>query len=290
MYTGKGISMGLLTLLARRFVAGQNISNAMKAVKALNDLNIMATIDYLGEDVTSVEDATKAADEYIRLLDEIDKQKLDSNVSLKMTMMGLDFDPEFCYKNVKRIVEQAAKYDNFVRIDMEGSPVTQITLDLFYRLRAEHPNVGIVIQSYLYRTEKDAIEIAEKGYNVRLCKGAYKEKEDVAFQKKEKVNENYLDLAKILLDGNGKTAIATHDRKMIEPLRDYIQQKQIRKDMYEWQMLYGIERKLQTQLAKDGEPVRVYVPYGDDWLGYFSRRMMERKENFFFALRHFIRG
>lgn len=282
--------MGLLTIMARRFVAGQTIKQAMNAVKSLNAQNIMATIDFLGEDVKSKQEATAAADEYLRLLDAIDEHKVNSNVSLKLTMMGLEIDSEFCFENVKRIVEHAAGYNNFVRIDMEGSPVTQVTLDIFKRLREQYSNVGIVLQAYLYRTEKDAEEISAKGYNVRLCKGAYKEPAEIAFPKKEEVNENYIKLAKILLDGEGKTAIATHDRKMIEPLKEYIQENQIAREKYEWQMLYGIERKLQAELAKQGEAVRVYVPYGNDWLGYFSRRMMERKENFLFAVRHFLKG
>jgi len=282
--------MGLLTLAAKRFVAGEKVGDAIAAVRRLNETGILATIDHLGENVNNQEEAKAAADAYLLILDEIAKSGVKSNVSLKLTMMGLEIDAEFCYRNVRRLVETAAKHGNFVRVDMEGSPVTEITLDLFHRFYEEFENVGIVIQAYLYRSEADVRKLVALKAPVRLCKGAYKEPPDVAFPKKEEVNESYLKLARMLLDGGGKTAIATHDRAMIEPLQAYIRERKIPRERYEWQMLYGIERDLQRELARQGETVRVYVPYGTDWLGYFKRRMMERKENFLFAAKHFFAG
>lgn len=282
--------MGLLTLLARRFVAGQTITEAAAAIRKLNSNNILATVDFLGENVSNQEEALLAADEYIRILEEIENRGLDCNVSLKLTMMGLEVDSDFCFKNVRRIVEKAQDLGNFVRIDMEGSPVTQATLDIFERLYANFPNVGIVIQAYLHRSEKDIRYLAQRGVNVRLCKGAYKEGPEVAFQSKEEVNRNFLRLAEILLKGKGKTAIATHDKKILYDLKQTLRDWKIESERYEFQMLYGIERKLQLALAREGEPFRVYVPYGTDWLGYFSRRMIERRENLLFAVKHFLLG
>lgn len=282
--------MGILAFMARRFVAGEKVEDAMEAVRRLNGLSIVATVDHLGENVHTKEEATAAADAYLVLLDAIAESKVDSNVSIKLTMMGLEIDPEFAYANTRRIIEKAASHRNFVRIDMEGSPVTQTTLDLYRRFRSEFPNVGIVIQAYLLRSEEDIAALAAEKANVRLCKGAYKEPPEVAFPKKEEVNENYLKLAKRMLMSEAYLAVATHDRKMIEPLRAFIAEQKIPKSRYEWQMLYGIERGLQKSLAAEGERVRIYVPYGTDWLGYFKRRMMERKENFLFAFKHLFKG
>lgn len=282
--------MGILSFLAKRFVAGETLDSAMKAIKRLNDWDILATVDHLGENVSNRDEARLSADAYLDLLDEIYKTGVKSNVSIKLTMMGLEIDPEFCFENVGRIIDKATDLGNFVRIDMEGSPVTKATLDLYDRMRESCDNIGIVIQSYLYRSEEDIRRLAARGDNVRLCKGAYKEAKDIAFQDKADVNENFLKLAEILLSGESHTAIASHDRKMIEPLREFIRENGIPKERYEFQMLYGIERDLQKTLAREGEKVRVYVPYGTDWLGYFSRRMMERRENLFFAVKHFFRG
>ncbi len=282
--------MGLLTLLAKRFIAGLTVHDAMRAVERLNRNGILATIDHLGENVHSREEATAAADEYIRILDEIDKTGVQSNVSVKLTMMGLEIDSYFCAENVARIVKKAKELNNFVRIDMEGSAVTQVTLDVFERLHAEFDNVGIVIQSYLYRSEADVRRLNDDKINIRLCKGAYKEPREIAYPQKEAVNESYLKLARLILTEGGHVGLATHDDKMIEPLMAFIKERNIPTSSYEWQMLYGIRRARQEQLAAAGETVRVYVPYGSDWVGYFSRRMMERKENFFFAFRHFFKG
>lgn len=282
--------MRFLTFMARRFVAGDTVSDAMKAVAALNKHHILATIDHLGENIHTKEEATAAADAYLEIFDAIEKSGVESNASIKLTMMGLEIDPEFCFENVQRLLDRAGKMRNFVRIDMEGSGVTESTIQLFYRLREIHPHVGIVIQAYLRRSEADVRRAAEAGANVRLCKGTYKEPSEIAFPTKEEVNESYLKLAKILLDGKGHVALATHDPKMIEPLKEYIREKNIPRERYEWQMLYGIAREMQRQIAASGDTMRVYVPYGTDWFGYFSRRMIERKENTFFVLKHFLRG
>jgi len=282
--------MGLLEFAAKRFVAGKDIVSAVKGIKKLNKLNILATVDFLGENVSNKSEASEAANEYLVILDEIEKHNLKCNVSLKLTMMGLEIDQDFCFENVLRIVKKAARLDNFVRIDMEGSPVTKATLDVFERLYKDHKNVGIVLQAALFRSLDDARKYSEMGVNIRLCKGAYKEADTIAYSSKIDVNKNYLRICRLLLEGRGKVAIATHDQKMIDPIAAYIKENNIESQRYEWQMLYGIERNTQKNFAKNREAVRVYVPYGNDWLGYFSRRMMERKENFFFALKHFLRG
>jgi proline dehydrogenase len=282
--------MGLLELAARRFVAGRSIDEAVRAIRQLNDAGIVATVDFLGENVSTKEDATAAADEYLHILGSIQENALNCNVSVKLTMMGMEVDPDFCFENVSRIISKAQELNNFVRIDMEGSAVTKLTLDLFDRFHEKFDNVGIVIQAYLHRSEEDIRRLAETGVNVRLCKGAYKEPAEVAIQKKEDVNSNYLRLGKILLDGNGKACIATHDPNMIEPLIAYINERQLPPERYELQMLYGIQRKLQRRMAEDGHTVRIYVPYGTDWLGYFTRRMMERRENFLFAFKQFFKA
>ncbi len=282
--------MGILAFLARRFIAGEGLDDAVAAIRQLNALNISATVDNLGENVKTKEEATRSADAYLDILDAIGTHKLDANVSVKLTMMGMEIDPDFCYENAGRIVNKAKDMGVFVRIDMEGSPVTQLTLDLMRRFRKDYDQVGIVIQAMLRRSEEDIRLLAEEGVNVRLCKGAYKEPDSIAFPKKEDVNENYIKLAKLLIDGQGKVCLATHDRKMIEPIKAYIEEAKLPKERYEWQMLYGIERDLQKELANQGHNVRVYVPYGSDWLGYYTRRMMERKENFLFAMKHFFGG
>jgi proline dehydrogenase len=275
--------------LAKRFVAGETMDKAIIAVKKLNDKKIKCTLDILGEDVTNKNEAESLANGYIALLEEIKKNKLDSHVSLKLTMMGLKVDKDFCLKNTERIVKKAKELKNFVRVDMEGSDVTQVTLDIFYALYKKYPeNVGIVLQAYLFRTEKDVQDVLKKKARLRLCKGAYKEPAEIVYKKMDDIRINFLKLSKMLLDKGNYPAIATHDKVLIGQVLDYIKEKKIKKDKYEFQMLYGIQRALQEKLAAEGHNVRIYVPYGTAWLKYTYRRLREKKENVFFVMRHFF--
>lgn len=283
--------MGVMLFLARRFVAGETIEGAVEATGALNEKRIHVTLDILGENVTNEAEATALADGYIGLLDEIALRKLDANVSIKLTMMGLEISDAFCRANVERILRKAEDYGNFVRVDMEGSAYTQRTLDLFYDMYRAHPgNVGIVLQSYLYRTEKDVEDAIKAGCRVRLCKGAYKEPKEVAYPRKDDVNAAYVKLMKRLLQAGNYPGIATHDLKIVSDALEYVREQGINPDRFEFQMLYGIRRDVQAKLAADGYNMRVYVPYGTAWFPYFYRRMRERKENVLFVLKHMFSG
>ncbi len=276
--------------VTHRFVAGDNIDEAVEAIRQLNRKRISATFDHLGESISSEAETRAEVSEYIRLLDEIDRNALDSNVSVKLTQLGLDIDPQLCYENTRRLVEDAREHRNFVRIDMEDSPRTDATLDIFRRLRGEFDNVGIVIQSYLYRSEQDIRDLLAMGARIRLCKGAYKEPESVAWPDKADVDANYVKLMKILLDSPIYHGIATHDEKMIAATRQYAAERGISSDHYEFQMLYGIRRDLQEKLIAEGYRMRVYVPYGDAWYPYFMRRLAERPANVWFILKNLIKG
>lgn len=279
--------------LVERFVSGETLDDAINAVKKLNQENIIASLDHLGENVENEEEAKKSADVYIEILERINKEKIDSNVSIKLTQMGLDIGEEFCYKNVKKIVETAKKLKNFVRIDMESSDYTDRTINIYDELRKEFPeNVGIVLQAYLYRTERDLKELFEKGFlNVRICKGAYKEPKEIAFPKKKDVDENFKKLIRICFENLDKVypAIATHDEKIINWSIDYIKQNNIPADKFEFQMLYGIRYELQKKLVEAGYRMRVYVPYGKEWYPYFMRRLGERPANLFFIIKNIFR-
>ena len=275
--------------VSRRFVSGETQEQAISAVKDLNQKGFLATLDRLGENVTNQEEAIRAADDYLLLLDKINQNGIDSNVSCKLTQMGLDLDFEFCLNNVKRIVERAKGYNNFVRIDMEDSPRTDKTLQVCFTLHREYQNVGAVIQSYLYRSEEDVRKLLEQKIRIRLCKGAYKEPKTVAFQKKKEVDENFVKLMKMMLKSGVYHGIATHDDKMVQATIDFAKKENITKESYEFQFLYGIRRELQEELVKQRYNVRIYVPYGDQWYPYFMRRMAERPANLFFVAKNFFR-
>ncbi len=281
--------MGLLTLMARRFVAGKTAEAAVCAVKKLNAQNISVTLDILGEDVADRAEALKAADDYIVLLDLIAAEGVDASVSLKLTMMGLEIDDTFCYENVLRVVKAAARHGNFVRVDMEGSAVTGRTLDVVRKVFAQSPNVGAVIQSYLRRSEADVEALSEAGIKTRLCKGAYREPEAVAFQDKRDVNSSFSKLMQMLLKDGGDPAIATHDPALIAECKQIVSRNGLGKDRFEFQMLYGIRSALQRQLVAEGYRVRCYVPFGTHWLPYFLRRLRERRANVFFVLKNLFR-
>lgn len=276
--------------VAHRFVAGETIPDAVEAVRVLNQKGFSASVDYLGEMVTNKEDAQRATDEYIRALKEIHASHLNSNVSLKLTQFGLGIDEEFCRSNVEQVVKCAVELNNFVRIDMEGSPYTDSTLRVFTSLRKQYENVGIVIQAYLYRSEKDIQDVLQLRSRIRLCKGAYKEPPEIAFKEKRGTDANFVKLMKILLTSGVYHGIATHDPAMIRATKDFAQEKNIGKDQFEFQMLYGVRRDLQENLLKEGYGVRVYVPYGEEWYSYLMRRMAERPANLLFVLRNLIRG
>jgi proline dehydrogenase len=278
--------LGILTLFAKRFIAGETKEEAVEAVRKLNSDGLKTTLDVLGENVSSEKMATDLADLYIDLLHTIEKENITANVSLKLTQMGLDISNEFCFENVSRIIETARKLNNFVRIDMEGSDYTQRTLDLVYRWFDKYGNVGTVIQAMLYRSEADIDELIRRGIKIRLCKGAYKEPKSIAFQKMDDVNDNYLKLAKKLLKSNLFHSMATHDNAMIESIKKYADEYSINKDHYEFQMLYGINRPAHKKLVDEGYGMLIYVPFGTHWFPYYYRRLRERKENILFILKH----
>ena len=279
----------LLFPVARRFVAGHTIPEALSAVRRLNADGILTTLDVLGENVTERRAADVAVQTYLETLDWIQRQGLSSNVSLKLTQMGLDISTDYCLRNVARICERAAAGRNFVRIDMEGSTYTERTLALFYDLFQKHQNVGVVIQAYLHRSEQDVRKLIELGARVRLCKGAYKESPNLAVQTMAAVRQNFMTLGSLLLSHGIHAAIATHDDALISWTKNYVARHQIPKDRFEFQMLYGVRSETQRQLADQGYLMRVYVPFGTYWLPYFYRRMRERKENIAFVLKNLFR-
>ena len=282
--------MNIFLFLAKRFIAGETFEQAKEVVKRLNDRGFLVTIDILGESVTNKEQAEKARDSYIELLSNINTVGLNSNVSLKHTQMGLDINDSYCYENVVKIVKTAVEYKNFVRIDMEGSRYTQRTIDIFKKIHGVYPeNIGMVIQSYLFRSKKDIIHAIENRHCIRLCKGAYKEPPDIAFPDKRDVNKNYKEMAKDLILKGNYPAIATHDERLINIAESFAKENNIPKDRFEFQMLYGIRRDLQKRLIDEGYRVRIYVPYGTYWMPYTIRRIRERKENLWFVLRNIFR-
>ena len=278
--------------LTTRFVAGETIDDAASAIREINKLGCTASFDHLNESVACREETEEEVREYLRVLSRIDAMGIRSNVSIKLTQFGLGIDPELAYTNARAVVVEAAERGNFVRVDMEGSNVTQVTIDIFKRLRDEFDlnTVGIVVQSYLRRTEADVLELLKIPARIRLCKGAYNEGPEVAFPDKKDVDANYVKLMRVLLSSGTYHGIATHDERMIEATVDHVKRENISKDKFEFQMLYGVRRDLQEQLARDGYNVRVYVPYGKHWYPYFMRRLAERPANVWFITKNLLRG
>jgi proline dehydrogenase len=283
---------GFFKRLTTRFVAGEDIAETVEAIRQINADGCTASFDHLNESVTSEAETQDEVREYLHILKAIDDTGIRSNVSIKLTQFGLKIDPELAYRNARAVVADAAQRGNFVRVDMEGSDVTQVTLDIFQKLRAEFGlnDVGIVLQSYLYRTYEDAVAMTEIPARVRICKGAYNESADVAFPEKKDTDANYIKVMQHLLSSGTYHGIATHDPKMIEATIQYANQNGIGKDAFEFQMLYGIRRDLQRQLAKDGYNMRVYVPYGKHWYPYFMRRLAERPANIWFIMKNLFKG
>ncbi len=277
--------MKLPYVLAKRFVAGENLTQAVPKVADLNEAGIKVTLDLLGENVKDRSTADEMLQHYIELLEGINSQGIDSSISIKLTMLGLDIDRDYCRDNLFKLLDTARKYDQFIRIDMEGSENTQVTIDLFKEAFQKYgKHVGIVIQAYLHRTKTDIQELAELGADVRLCKGAYNENERVALQKMSDIREAFKEYSAILLSKTIYPRIATHDEELIEWVKTYAAENKIGKSRFEIQMLYGLRQETCKQLATDGYNVRVYVPYGTMWFPYFTRRLKERKENIWFVL------
>jgi proline dehydrogenase len=269
---------------ANRFVAGETLESALAAVRALNAKGITASLDLLGESVTNENEARQAGREYLRILDRIHQEKLDGNVSLKLTAMGLDISEDLCVAVTQNVLERARQYGTFVRLDMEGSAYTERTLRIFEdRLYPSYKeNVGIVLQSYLYRTMQDVQRANQLRCRVRICKGAYQEPASVAYPEKKDVDANYIRcMHALMLEGN-YPGIATHDEAIIAEARRFAKEKGIPTDRYEFQMLYGVRRDLQEQLVREGYRMRVYVPFGTQWYPYLMRRLAERPANIAF--------
>ena len=278
--------------LSSRFVAGLEIDDALRAAQAVNSQGMTATLDSLGESVATEAEAQKAAEIYHQLLDAIAAKKLKANISVKLTQMGLEMSPELACKIAAGLTEHARATGNFLRIDMEGSSLTQVTLDLVKSLHAREEyrgHIGIVIQAYLYRSEADIQQLIELGIRVRLCKGAYQEPAAIAFPKKADVDANYVRLSGILLSSPIYHGIATHDEAMIEAAKAHASNHGIRAEHFEFQMLYGVRRDLQRKLIREGYNVRIYIPFGREWYPYFMRRLAERPANVLFLAKNYFR-
>ena len=300
-------SWGLAWHAASRFVAGERAEDAIRAVRELNKRGINATLDHLGEHTSTADEAQRATDDILLILDEIDKARVRANVSIKLTQIGMGLDEEICRQNLVRILEQVKKCNNFLRIDMEDTPYTDITISLYQSMLQRGFNtcqVGLVLQAYLYRTEADLRRLLNYRAHIRLVKGAYMESPDKAYPKKADTDANFDLLTKIMIDATLKIeqkegsldgrippvpAIASHDEKRIAFAKQYAEKVRLPIEAIEFQMLYGIRRDLQAQLVKEGYPVRVYVPYGTHWYPYFMRRLAERPANIWFFISNFLR-
>jgi proline dehydrogenase len=281
------------TRLNARFVAGMQPEDALRVAEAVNRQGISVTLDSLGESVTSPTEAHRAADVYHVLLDSIAERGLDANISIKLTQMGVQQSPTLAESIVENLVQHARSTQNFVRVDMEDSRLTQDTLDIVRRVHAHadlRGAVGVVIQSYLYRSQADIEQLLADGIRVRLCKGAYNEPPEVAFPSKAEVDANFFRLAKMLIDSPIYHAMATHDEALVDKIKAYATESAIEPSHFEFQMLYGVRRDLQRKLVSEGYKVRVYVPFGSEWYPYFMRRLAERPANLLFLARNFFRS
>jgi proline dehydrogenase len=275
--------------LAKRFIAGETIAEAMDAVASLNAAGMTATLDFLGEDVTVRGEAERTRDAYFELLEAIRVRGVETNVSVKLSAMGLLIDEHFALENLRAVLSVAARNrDPFVRIDMEGTAVTDATLRVFERAFAETPNVGPVLQAYLKRTPGDVERAIALGARVRLCKGAYGEPPALAYKDMPTIRREFMREAEALLERGNYPGIATHDERVIAAVETFVRERGIPRDRFEFQMLYGVRPEVQRRLVADGYRLRIYVPYGTHWAGYFYRRITERPENIMFALRSMI--
>jgi proline dehydrogenase len=275
---------------ARRFIAGESIEEAVAATRDIADRGLLLTLDYLGESVRTSAEADAATRDYLRILDVIVESGIERNVSLKLTQLGLDVDRATCVDNLRRVLDPATEHGFFVRIDMENSPYTDVTLQILETLWGQgYRNIGVVLQSYLLRTEADVRRVNALGARIRLVKGAYKEPKNVAYQKKSEVDAAFVRLMQMLLDESHYPAIATHDPHMIDATKQYASAQGYAADRFEFQMLYGVRRDLQTALAAERYRMRIYVPFGQQWYPYFMRRLGERPANVWFVLNSLLR-
>ncbi|BBH52496.1 proline dehydrogenase family protein [Fluviispira sanaruensis] len=282
--------MSSIPFYAKKFVSGINIEEAFAVVERLNDKKICVTLDLLGENISEKQQAIKFVDEYDILLKKISEKKLDCYVSIKLTMLGLDIDFDFCYNNLSQIMRIADHYNIRVALDMEGSDYTERTIVIYERAAKEFKNIEIVLQAYLVRTEDDVKRILAANGRVRLCKGAYKEPPEKAIKKMSQIVENYKKLIqKLLLEGQ-RICIASHDDDIIDFCIEFIEKNNIPKDRYEFQMLYGMREKTWSRIREKGHNMTIYVPYGDQWQAYYARRLAERKENVFFVLKNLFKS
>ena len=282
--------MKLPFFLASRFVAADSLEGALPVVSGLNEKGLHVTLDLLGEYVSKRDVAQQALDEYVRLVNTIAARKLDSNISIKLSMLGQKIDEDFALANLNTLLAVAKEKDVFVRLDMEGSDITQSTLDLFEAVYPRYPDhVGVVLQAYLHRTAKDVERMCALKARVRICKGAYKEPASIAYQKMDDIRAHYMDYAKALIRHARYPGIATHDDKLIEATKQFVRDEGIDHSRFEFQMLFGIRPDTQEHIVQEGYNMRVYVPYGTDWYPYFSRRLRERKENVWFVLKNLVR-
>ncbi|WP_240512024.1 proline dehydrogenase family protein [Paludifilum halophilum] len=279
-----------MKLGASRFVAGENMTDTIQTAKEINQDSRVLTLDLLGESVYTKEKARSATQSAVESFDVIAEEGVNSNISVKLTQLGLDIDYDFCLENMDRVTAKAKETGNFVRIDMEDSPRVEKTIDLFTTLLGKYgkEHIGLVIQSYLYRSEEDVKRLGELGANLRIVKGAYKEPKEVAFPEKRDVDKAYRKLVEIHLKNGCYTAVATHDEAIIDWTKSFVKKNGIPDNLYEFQMLYGIRTALQKELAAEGYKVRVYTPYGKDWYPYFTRRIAERPANALFVLKSFF--
>ncbi|MFC2136089.1 proline dehydrogenase family protein [Bacteroidota bacterium] len=262
-------------IFAKKYVAGPSIEHGIRVVKELNAKGIVATMDVLGESIKNKDEAAETTKECLEILDVIEEHKLNANLSIKPTSLGLAIDPEFCYDQIEKLLIRAKKYNNFVRIDMEDSPYTDITIDIFLRLRAKYENVGIVVQSYLKRTPDDVKMMNDKGGHYRLCKGIYIEPAEIAYKSKQAVRDNFMKSLELMFDNGNYVGIATHDKYLINASYKMIEDKKIPKDKYEFQMLYGVKENLRDKINAEGHLMRIYVPFGEKWYAYSIRRLQE---------------
>jgi proline dehydrogenase len=268
----------IIRFFAGRYIAGETLSDAIQCVRQLNSESVCATLDVLGEDISTQQEAIASREQSNAVLHTIAREKLDSNLSIKLTSLGLKMDKAFCVQNVREILKVAASYNTFVRVDMEDSTCTTDTIDVFRTLNAEYPHTGIVVQAYLHRTEEDVRALVKVRANFRLCKGIYKEQKEIAFQTREEVQRNYLRLLEIMLQNGSYVGIATHDSVLVDGAEAIIAKMGLRKDQYEFQMLLGVRPELRRRLVRAGHRVRLYVPFGEHWYGYSTRRFKENPE------------
>ncbi len=274
----KALPENIVYVFAKKYISGTKLEDAVRVTKELNEKGIYTTIDVLGEAITQKEEAVAAKDEVLKVLDAIEEHKLKANVSIKPTQFGLAFDVELAHSLIEEIIQKAKSYNNFVRIDMEDSPYTQKTIDMYIKFKEKYDNVGIVLQAYLRRTLDDVKKLNAIGTNYRLCKGIYVEPEEIAYKDRQEIRDNYVKALELMLSNGNYVGIATHDKYLIDEAYRLIKEKNIDKDKFEFQMLYGVTEHLRDMINNDGYKIRVYVPFGEHWYYYSVRRLQENPQ------------